>query len=133
MSKHQFPTGYAQVIEEKDPFNTTQPLTKTHLYGHDLISSEISDLLSSVSKSSVFYSYDGLGSVRSLTNETGELQETYDYDAYGTLIGHAKRNETSGILESSLLTDHSARSLSPNSSTPENNGIRIWGHCRPTD
>ncbi len=100
------PTGYAQVIEEKNPLDTANPLRKVNLYGHDLISSE--ERGTSVSPvSSIYYAYDGLGSVRSITNENGDLQETYDYDAYGTLIGLAKRNPTTGLLESSLLTDHS--------------------------
>jgi RHS repeat-associated protein len=97
------PTGYAQVIEEKQPLDTTSPLKKVNLYGHDLISSE--ERGTGVSPvSSIFYSYDGLGSVRSISNATGDLQETYDYDAYGTLIGLAKRNTTTGLLESSNLS-----------------------------
>ena len=101
------PTGYAQVIEEKDPLDTANPLKKVNLYGHDLISSE--ERGTGVSPvSPIFYNSDGLGSVRSITNSTGDLRETYDYDAYGTLIGLAKRNPTTGLLESSLITDHSA-------------------------
>jgi RHS repeat-associated protein len=97
------PTGYAQVIEEKQPLDTTSPLKKVNLYGHDLISSE--ERGTGVSPvSSIFYSYDGLGSVRSISNSTGDLQETYDYDAYGTLIGLAKRNTTTGHLESFNLS-----------------------------
>jgi RHS repeat-associated protein len=101
------PTGYAQVIEEKQPLDTTSPLKKVNLYGHDLISTESRSVGVSPT-SSIFYNYDGLGSVRSISKESGDLQETYDYDAYGTLIGLAKRNLTTGLLESSLLTDHSA-------------------------
>jgi RHS repeat-associated protein len=97
------PTGYAQVIEEKRPLDITNPLKKVNLYGHDLISTE--ERGTDVSPvSSIYYSYDGLGSVRSITTPTGDLQETYDYDAYGTLIGLAKRNPVTGILESSNLS-----------------------------
>jgi RHS repeat-associated protein len=98
------PTGYAQVIEEKDPLAaSSQELKKVNLYGHDLISSE--ERGTDVSPvSSIFYTYDGLGSVRSISNSTGQLTETYDYDAYGTLIGLAKRNPTTGLLESSNLS-----------------------------
>jgi RHS repeat-associated protein len=102
------PTSYAQVIEEKDPRAWAgDQLKKVHLYGHDLESTE-SRNAGFQPASSLFYSYDGLGSVRSITNSTGDLQETYDYDAYGTLIGLAKRNASTGVLESTLLTDHSA-------------------------
>lgn len=51
-----------------------------------------------------FYQYDGLGSVRGITNENGDIKETYDYDAYGTLISLAKRNAASGDLESVPIT-----------------------------
>ncbi|MEO5916835.1 MAG: Ig-like domain-containing protein, partial [Luteolibacter sp.] len=36
------PTGYAQVIEEKDPLDATNPLRKVNLYGHDLICTDSS-------------------------------------------------------------------------------------------
>jgi RHS repeat-associated protein len=98
------PTGYAQVIEEKDPLEASNnQLNKVHLYGHDLISSLITDHSALITEP-IFYTYDGLGSVRSITNESGDLQETYDYDAYGTLIGLNKRNNTTGLLESSNLS-----------------------------
>ena len=38
--------------------------------------------------------------MRSISDESGDLEETYDYDAYGTLIGVAKRNQATGLLES---------------------------------
>jgi RHS repeat-associated protein len=98
------PTGYAQVIEEKDPLEAAgSQLKKVNLYGHDLISTESRSVGVSPT-SSIYYSYDGLGSVRSISNSTGQLTETYDYDAYGTLIGLAKRNPVSGQLESADLT-----------------------------
>lgn len=102
------PTGYAQVIEEKDPLAPEgSELSKVHIYGHDLITTESSSLQSSVSSSSViYYSYDGLGSVRSITDEVGLTRETYDFDAYGNLIGLVKIN-AQGILESFPITSNS--------------------------
>jgi RHS repeat-associated protein len=98
------PTGYAQVIEEKQPLEATgSQLKKVNLYGHDLIATE--ERSTGVSPvSSIYYTYDGLGSVRSITDTTADIKETYDYDAYGTLIGLAKRNPTTGLLESSNLS-----------------------------
>jgi RHS repeat-associated protein len=97
------PTGYAQVIEEKHPLEAAgSQLKKVNLYGHDLISSLITDHSALITKP-IFYQYDGLGSVRSITDTTGDLQETYDY-AYGTLIGLNKRNPLTGVLESSNLS-----------------------------
>jgi RHS repeat-associated protein len=95
------PTGYSQVVEEKDPLApAAEQLKKVHLYGHDLIATSSSQP-STPNPQLHFYTYDGLGSVRGITDESGDLQETYDYDAYGTLIGLAKRNATSGELEPS--------------------------------
>ena len=99
------PTGYSQVVEEKDPLaSAAEQLQKVHLYGHDLVSSEISSTPNPALRTPHFYTYDGLGSVRGIIDESGELQETYDYDAYGTLIGLAKRN-AEGVLESSPISN----------------------------
>ncbi|MGH9590574.1 MAG: RHS repeat-associated core domain-containing protein, partial [Terracidiphilus sp.] len=35
---------------------------------------------------SSFYSYDGMGSVRQLTNAAGAVTDTYEYDAFGNLL-----------------------------------------------
>ena len=36
-----------------------------------------------------FYGYDGHGSVRQLTNSSGTITDTYDYDAFGNLVSRA--------------------------------------------
>ena len=33
-----------------------------------------------------YYTYDGHGSTRALTDPNGEVTDTYDYDAFGNLI-----------------------------------------------
>ena len=76
------PTGYAQVIEEK----TNGTLTRVYTYGHDLISQ---DALYGSAWHLAAYAYDGHGSVRFLTNESGQVTDTYDYDAFGNLIATA--------------------------------------------
>ncbi|MDR2981343.1 MAG: cadherin-like domain-containing protein [Puniceicoccales bacterium] len=73
-------TGYAQVLEE----NKNSVVSKHYTYGHDLISQEVRQDDSTYKAS--FYSYDGLGSVRYLTNENGTITDHYTYDAYGTLL-----------------------------------------------
>ncbi len=44
-----------------------------------------------------YYVYDGLGSVRALTNSTGTVTDTYAYDAFG--------NTTHGIGSSPNFND----------------------------
>jgi RHS repeat-associated protein len=75
------PTGYAQVVEEIVNGNVNH----TYSYGLDLISQDqINPATNSWHAS--FYAYDGRGTVRFLSDETGAVTDTYTYDAFGTLI-----------------------------------------------
>jgi RHS repeat-associated protein len=69
-------TGYAQVVEELQSGSVTKQFT----YGHDLISQRI------IGGPLSFYSYDGHGSVRQLTDASASITDTYTYDAFGILI-----------------------------------------------
>ncbi|WP_416309800.1 RHS repeat domain-containing protein [Spirulina sp. 06S082] len=66
---------YAQVLEE----HKEGRLDASYAYGLDLISQQRGG-------ENYFYHVDGLGSTRALSNEGGNLTDTYTYDAYGTLI-----------------------------------------------
>jgi RHS repeat-associated protein len=66
---------YAQVLEE----HKEGQLDASYVYGLDLISQQRGG-------ENYFYHVDGLGSTRALSNEDGNLTDTYSYDAYGTLI-----------------------------------------------
>jgi RHS repeat-associated protein len=65
-----------QVLAETDVNGVTQ---KSYTYGNDLIS-----MKTAYSKS--YYHYDGLGSVRNLTNSTCAVTADYTYDGFGNLI-----------------------------------------------
>jgi len=72
-------TGHAQVVEEIVSGNVTRQYT----FGHDLISQrQIVNGQWQVS----FYGYDGQGSVRYLTDTSGNVSDTYTFDAFGNLI-----------------------------------------------
>jgi RHS repeat-associated protein len=73
------PTGYAQVVDELQ--NGT--VSRTYSYGLERID-EDQNLNGTWTAS--FYGYDGHGSVRQLTNLSGTVTDTYDYDAFGNLI-----------------------------------------------
>ncbi len=73
------PTGYAQVVEEL----TGTTLTRCYTYGLQRISQ--TQLLNSAWPTS-FYGYDGFGSVRQLTDSTGAVTDTCDYDAWGNAV-----------------------------------------------
>ncbi len=78
------PTGYPQVVEEIG----TGGVQRTYTYGLQRISQN--QLLGSSQSSAVwtasFYNYDGFGSVRMLTDVTGAVTDTYDYDAWGNIL-----------------------------------------------
>ncbi|MCG7948885.1 MAG: RHS repeat-associated core domain-containing protein, partial [Candidatus Thiodiazotropha taylori] len=76
---------YAQVLIEDD--GTTQV---SYTYGDDLISQDRGG-------EAYFYHYDGLGSTRSLTDSLGNLANTYDYEAFGEVLGQT------GSVENSYL------------------------------
>ena len=72
-------TGYAQVVEEI----VNGSVRRVYTYGHDLISQR---LLTGGSWSTSYFGYDGAGSVRFLTDPSGAVTDTYDYDAFGILV-----------------------------------------------
>ncbi len=78
------PTGYAQIMEER--VNAAAGVTvKLFAYGSDLISQAVTPAGSSTAVVR-YFTYDGLGSVRELTNESGTVTDTFDYDAFGILV-----------------------------------------------
>jgi RHS repeat-associated protein len=72
-------TGYSQVLEEV----VNGEVQKRYTYGHSIISQR--QKINGVWTTS-FYSMDGHGSVRQLTNTDGVVTDTYSYDAFGKLI-----------------------------------------------
>ncbi|OUS29198.1 hypothetical protein A9Q99_08775 [Gammaproteobacteria bacterium 45_16_T64] len=64
---------YAQVLEEV----VNDVATVSYTYGHDLLSQERGGDFR-------FYSYDGLGSTRALTDGSGVVTDTYQYEANST-------------------------------------------------
>jgi len=73
------PTGYAQVAEEV----TGTTASRTYTYGLQRISQN--QQISNAWTPS-FYGYDGGGTVRLLTDISGTVTDTYDYDAWGNEV-----------------------------------------------
>ncbi|HPD01211.1 MAG TPA: RHS repeat-associated core domain-containing protein, partial [Acetivibrio sp.] len=80
-------TDYAKVLEERDENGA---LVVSYVHGDDLISQKRGNVKS-------YYQYDGLGSTRALTDNSGEITDTYTYDAFGNLI------EKTGNTENEFL------------------------------
>jgi len=77
--------AYAQVIHETDEQNQTQVI---YTHGDDLISQDRAANIS-------YYHYNGLGSTRSLTDSSGNITDTYLYNAYGTILDQTGTTENS--------------------------------------
>ncbi|MEZ5552746.1 MAG: FG-GAP-like repeat-containing protein [Pseudomonadales bacterium] len=71
------PSGLAQTLLERDGAGTVQA---SYVYGHGLVSSDRSGI-------AAYFHPDALGSARLLTNASGAVTDSYDYDAYGTDAG----------------------------------------------
>jgi RHS repeat-associated protein len=78
------PTGYAQVLDELQ----SNAVARSYTWGLQLVSE--SQLVAATPPANPWqtswYGLDGHGSVRYLTNSTGAVTDTYDYDAFGNLI-----------------------------------------------
>ena len=68
--------AYAQVVQEQDNTGQTQV---SYLYGDDLLQQRRGTDIS-------HYHYDGLGSTRLLTDDTGNITDRYRYEAFGEAI-----------------------------------------------
>jgi len=81
----QNPTGYAQVLTEQA---THQTYAAQYVYGLEQIVRwrRFYDPYNNFVREHVYYEHDGHGSVRALTDGSGTVTDTYDYDAFGTLI-----------------------------------------------
>jgi RHS repeat-associated protein len=88
----QSPTGYAQVVYETFSGSTSasHETSRIFVYGLERISQFRSYVLNSASHTQTsYYVYDGHGSTRALTDPSGNVTDTYDYDAFGNLIHSA--------------------------------------------
>lgn len=69
--------SFAQVLEE---YGSDGELQTSYVFGHDLISQKRGDTIS-------YYHADALGSIRLITNTSGQVTDSYVYDAYGNILG----------------------------------------------
>ncbi len=77
------PTGYTQVVSEMT-ITTAGYAYVNNVYGLERINQWRVPL--GQAKQVSWYVYDGHGSVRALTDQTGAVTDTYDYDAFGNLL-----------------------------------------------
>ena len=76
------PTGYAQVVYQTFSGTGITEYWRQFVYGLDRIS-QYRSTQAGTQKS--YYVYDGHGSVRALTDQNGNVTDTYDYDAFGNV------------------------------------------------
>ncbi|HYV29794.1 MAG TPA: RHS repeat-associated core domain-containing protein, partial [Candidatus Binatia bacterium] len=85
------PTGWPQVLEEQtwDPAHppfTTPAATRVYTYGYGPLSQ---DQLTGNTWTATHFGRDGHGNVRYLSDAAGHATDTFDYDAFGSLIAHS--------------------------------------------
>ena len=73
-------TGYPQVVERLTSGGT---VTAVHTFGLDLISRTT---INGAIAETRYYLYDGLGRVRALTDDIGQVTDEYYYDAFGNVL-----------------------------------------------
>jgi RHS repeat-associated protein len=126
------PTGHAQVLEELSTFDVqrstfnvqlpTPEVTCAYTWGDTLISQ---DRFDGAAWTASFYGHDAHQSVRYLTDTQGRVTDTYDYDAFGTLIdAHTRDPNTGGWVPLSTLDP---RLSTPNSSLATRNSYLFRG------
>lgn len=79
-------TAYVQDIAAPLPVvltETTAGQASQYVYGNDLLARV------DPSGNPSFYHYDGLGSMRALSNGAGQQTDAYSYDVFGALRAHA--------------------------------------------
>ncbi len=88
------PTGYAQVLEEKDGSGN---VTMSYTLGHDVIAQQSPSVESG---DTLFLLYDGHGSTRALLNSSGAIVtgQVFHYDAYGNAVGFDAASALTTIL-----------------------------------
>ena len=98
------PTGYAQVVSENFSGGTgNREEFHTYVYGLDRISqTRIAFFNNQNITQTSYYVYDGHGSVRALTDPTGNVTDTYDYDAFGNEI-HSSTTQSSPTFNEFLF------------------------------
>jgi RHS repeat-associated protein len=81
-------TGYAQTLEESDGATRT-----TYTIGDDIVTQSAYDGSSATTRHIL---YDGHGSTRQLTDNTGAVatDQVFNYDAYGVMVGYSGTPQT---------------------------------------
>ena len=79
--------SYAQVVAE---IQEGQEIV-SYTYGHDLLSQ-------TRDTNTNWYHYDGLGSTRALSDASGSLTDTYDYEAFGEVLNQTGSTENNYLF-----------------------------------
>lgn len=79
---------YQQVLKET---NATTGNVTDYLYGDDLIKQ-------TRAANDSYYLYDGLGSTRALTDSTGQVTDTYNYESFGEVLNQTGSTENNYLF-----------------------------------
>jgi RHS repeat-associated protein len=85
----QNPTGYSQVVYESTAGSSApnREVSHTFVYGLEpTLEQRVYLSGGNFFTQTIYFVFDGHGSVRALTDQTGAVTDTYDYDAFGNLL-----------------------------------------------
>jgi RHS repeat-associated protein len=91
-------TGYSQVLKQTETDLKTGEVTiTTYVIGHQRISQTVEK---NGIKTEYYFTFDGHGSTRALTDFIGTIVELYSYDAFGNALGFDPANAKTEFLYS---------------------------------
>ncbi len=90
-------TGFQQVLEETS--ETGGNAVKSYVIGDDVISQNVAG-------ESQYLIYDGHGSTRLLCSNTSTIVDSYDYDAYGIMIGKESNSSNQTLTDLLYAGEH---------------------------
>ncbi len=108
----------SQVVAESDPTSAT--LTAYHVRGDDLLATLRPDPTSPGTWISRYFHAEGIGTIRALTDEEGQVTDRYSFEAFGTLLSHEGEDPNQYLFAGEPLDPNSgfyynrARWLDPN-------------------
>jgi RHS repeat-associated protein len=85
----QNPTGYSQVVYESTAGSSAPNREVSHTFAYGLertLEQRVYLAGGNFFTQTIYFVYDGHGSVRALTDQSGNVTDTYDYDAFGNLL-----------------------------------------------
>ena len=115
---------YSRVLVDSEVAQLAGMPATRYTYGLDLVRQDRGPALTGGAVETRYFGYDGLGSVRHLTDTAGTTTDTYYYDAFGLMAARYARRTSDGAM---LAFANPATETGPAGTTPVVNNYRYAG------